>query len=315
MTKLDLNAILEEICSWKTLLKKKDEEIDTLQQQLNNILKQNKLLKDTHASHLHEISQLNSAVSSLHITISRLQNSEVERKTLLCEKQNLKNCLDEKEKAQQIEIEELKKELEQIKSAHREDMKRELKHAEFKAQATLESFMNKIREKENQILVLQDEITKLKSEKNQGIFKIQMECEEKVNKLKSRLSKHRGINSLQDGLKKDDIFRQKYIKIEKDSKEEISKLNNEIKDLKSQIEALKHSNVHINSLNGGTECENERQSIFTKDLNHHSKRLKIDESHETEFSFGINKINANNSNLVKPIKKKLFNLDSNYFGK
>ncbi|CAL1266996.1 unnamed protein product [Larinioides sclopetarius] len=208
MTKLDLNAILEEICSWKTLLKRRDEEIDTLQQQLNNMLKQNKLLKDTHASHLHEISQLNNAVSSLHILISRLQNCEVERKTLLSEKQNLKNCLDEKEKAQQRKIEELKKELEQIKSAHREDMKHEFQQAEFKAQSTLESFMNKIREKENQILVLQDEITKLKSEKNQEIFKIQMEYEEKVNKLKSRLSKHRGVNSFQDGLKKDDIFRQ-----------------------------------------------------------------------------------------------------------
>ncbi|KAF8796091.1 hypothetical protein HNY73_000514 [Argiope bruennichi] len=202
-----------------------------------------------------------------------------------------------------------------MQSSHKEDIKQELQQAEFRAQSTLESFMNKLREKENQILILENEITRLKSEKNQEIFKIQMECEEKVNKLKNRFSKHKGINFLQDGLKKDEIFRQKYIKIEKESKEEISKLNNEIKDLKSQIETLKHTNVNINSLNGAAECENEWQSIFTKNSNQHSKRLKSDDRNEAEPSFNINKINTNHSNLIKPTKKKLFNLDSNYFSK
>ncbi|GFR33065.1 uncharacterized protein TNCT_474531 [Trichonephila clavata] len=232
--KLDLSNLLEEIHSWKILLKSKDGEIEKLKYQLLNAFKQNKTLKDTNTTLLNEITQLNNVVSNLHNSISRLQNIEGERKDLLIERENLKNRLDEQEKTQLKEIEKLKKELETINSAYKEDIKKELFQSECKAQLTLENYLNKIRDTENQVVLLQEEVTKLKSEKVQEVLKVQIEYEEKINKLKSQLSKSRGIHQFQGGFKKDDIFRQKYIQIEKESKEEILRLKKEIQELHSE---------------------------------------------------------------------------------
>ncbi|GFT02969.1 uncharacterized protein NPIL_422231 [Nephila pilipes] len=304
--KLDLNNLLEEIQSWKILLRRKDDEIGKVKYQLLNAFKQSKVLKDSNTALLNEVTQLNNIVANLHNCISRLQNSEVERKILLSERESLKNCLNEQEKAQQKEIEKLKKELDKVNSTYREDIKKELLQSECKVQLTLESYRNEIRDKENQTLLLQEEVTKLKNEKDQEVLKIQIE--------------QRGIYQLQDGLKKDDIFRQKYIQIEKESKEEILNLKKQIQELQSQIDSLKNTEKsHLNkpktTLLNGAKNENENSCGYMKEFVHHSKRPRPDEGiDETNLSL-LKNTNSNCSKLIKPVKKKLFNLDHNYFGK
>ncbi|GIY84761.1 uncharacterized protein CDAR_281791 [Caerostris darwini] len=316
--KLDLNIVLKEIYSLKIVLCEKDEEIEKLHKQLANSCRQNKILKDTHASLLSEITQLNNALSDLHVSISEMKKNDVERKTWLLEKENLQNVFVEKEKIQQKEIEELKKELEKIQLEYKENMKKEQLQIESKALLTYESYINKVKEKENQILALQEEKEILQNEKNQELVKIRIEFEEKLNKLKSQLSKTKGTHPLQDHLRKDDIFRQKYIQIEKESKEETSKLKKQIQELQSQVDNLKYSNRFLNLQQTTPQniTRQERDKLTgtaEESFKHATKRLK---TNENEFStFNKNEIKSSLSEPTKSIKKKLFNIDQNYFGK
>ncbi|GFX06833.1 uncharacterized protein TNCV_1201501 [Trichonephila clavipes] len=302
----------------RQLLKRKDDEIEKLKCQLLNTFKQNKTLKDTNTTLLSEVTQLNKVVSNLHNSISRLQNIEGERKALLIERENLKNHLDEQEKAQLKEIEKLKKELERINSTYKEDIKNELLQSECKAQLTLESYLNKIRDKENHVVLLQEKVTELKNEKDQEVLKIQIECEEKINKLKSQLSKSRRIHQFQGGFKKDDIFRQKYIQIEKESKEEILRLKKEIEELHSENAILKNTDKSLNkpkiAILNGAKNENGNPSVYKREFEY-NKRIRADEDiDETNLSV-LKSTNSSSSKLIRPAKKKLFNLDHNYFGK
>ncbi|GFR14580.1 uncharacterized protein TNCT_163011 [Trichonephila clavata] len=187
------------------------------------------------------------------------------------------------------------------------------------AQLTLENYLNKIRDTENQVVLLQEEVTKLKSEKVQEVLKVQIEYEEKINKLKSQLSKSRGIHQFQGGFKKDDIFRQKYIQIEKESKEEILRLKKEIQELHSENAILKNTDKSLNKPNtatlNGAKNENGNPSVYKREFEYNLKRFRADEdTDETNLSV-LKSTNSSSSKLIRPVKKKLFNLDHNYFGK
>ncbi|GIY95646.1 uncharacterized protein CEXT_778721 [Caerostris extrusa] len=320
--KLDLNIVLKEIYSLKIVLCEKDEEIEKLHKQLANSCRQNKILKDTHASLLSEITQLNNALSDLHVSISEMKKNDVERKTWLLEKENLQNVFIEKKSRNYVGTTKrngrVKKRIKKIQLECKENMKKEQLQIESKALLTYESYINKVKEKENQILALQEEKEILQNEKNQELVKISIEFEEKLNKLKSQLSKTKGTHPLQDHLRKDDIFRQKYIQIEKESKEETSKLKKQIQELQSQVDNLKYSNRFLNLQQTTPQniTRQERDKLTgtaEESFKHATKRLK---TNENEFStFNKNEIKSSLSEPAKSIKKKLFNIDQNYFGK
>ncbi|PRD34457.1 UNVERIFIED_CONTAM: hypothetical protein NCL1_14544 [Trichonephila clavipes] len=253
-----------------------------------------------------EVTQLNKVVSNLHNSISRLQNIEGERKALLIERENLKNHLDEQEKAQLKEIEKLKKELERINSTYKEDIKNELLQSECKAQLTLESYLNKIRDKENHVVLLQEKVTELKNEKDQEVLKIQIE--------------NIGMQKVKMLILFQTIFEsaKKYIQIEKESKEEILRLKKEIEELHSENAILKNTDKSLNkpkiAILNGAKNENGNPSVYKREFEY-IKRIRADEDiDETNLSV-LKSTNSSSSKLIRPAKKKLFNLDHNYFGK
>ncbi|KAG8185608.1 hypothetical protein JTE90_023307 [Oedothorax gibbosus] len=314
--KLELNSLLEEINSWKTLLKAKDEEIEYLHGQLSFMQGQNKTLEETQANLLQEISQFNSALSVLHNSISKLENHEAEKKILLLEKENMKVVLDEQKALHQKEIEEFRKGIQNIKLQHADELERQKSEAIHNSSSKVEKYLLRISEKESIILKLEENISKLKTENNSETLRIKVEYEEKISKLKSRLAKPKGSHSLNDDFKKDDIFRQKYIKIEKESKEEIMKLQGQIKELQAQMNLMKNGNRPLNRqayVLNDVRNENNGASSYKEESSHHFKRLKTCSDQRDEFEdFNMGK---NQADLVKPVKKKLFNLDMNYFVK
>ncbi|XP_054712428.1 golgin subfamily A member 6-like protein 26 [Uloborus diversus] len=295
--KFNLSEFLEEINALKNLLKNKDELIQNLQKELLLLRKQNETLETSNSLLLHDLSHLNDAVSSIWNAFSELHSNEDVKKKLEEEKKNLKSQLEMVEKLHHEEVAKMKEEAETLKFAYELETTRCSERTRREESEKLKECARKFAEKEKEVFNLEEKIRKLNAEKEEEILKIKLENEEKIEKLKTQLSKTKKA-SASLGLKNDDVFRQKYVKLEKESREETARLKEEIEKLR----------------NGVTRDDNHPLLLLLDrpDEESHTelKRKRLEPKH---FSPRKNPVKAMEPRILP--KKKLFNPNLNYFEK
>ncbi|XP_042899520.1 coiled-coil domain-containing protein 152 [Parasteatoda tepidariorum] len=322
---LDLNCLLEEINIWKNIVKKKDEKIKNLQNQIKENRQHIESIDNSNSTLLQEVIQQNSIISSIYQSLSVVERTEADNKALVEEIKKLKCNFKEQEKLHLRQSNELKKVIEKLEADRKEEIKRKISAIEDNVSSELEKCEINIREKENCILLLKDEISKIEHEKVQEILKIQIECEEKLGRMKSKISKNKGVHH--HDFKSNDFFRQKYMEKEKEAKEESMKLKKEINDLKGEVASLKSNSIlSFQQENMREQFHVTEKPSHCSEENHPTKRIKINgESPHNDTTNGshndFNMCNFTNNNTEKQptattlFKKKLFNLDMNYFNK
>lgn len=232
---LDLPKLIEDFNSMKIGIKKKDNIIQDLQKEINHIAREKYHFEDYNKSLLQDVAKLTACISALNHSIANIDEYEAEKASLLEEKERLQKCIQETEKVHTLEVERLKADFRQVVEKHAKETKALEKETQSREKEMKEYYENRLNEETRKLSHLEDQMLQEHFEAEQKILKIKIECEEKTNQMKKHASKQKAPQATHHN----DIFRQKYMKLEKDSQAEIAKLNQKIANLEGMIGAEK----------------------------------------------------------------------------
>lgn len=225
----------------------------------------------------------------------------------------------------------LSDELQKIKDDSKVETSKLLSQVKDTASQQIELLNKELERKENENEDLKAQVMKLLADKDQDILKIKIQYEDKIGKLKQQIPKSR-IQTPQVS-QMPDIFRQKYIKLKKDSEEEISNLKEQMQSLQLLTESLKaknggaslssvllvtsRPNVSTNvEVSVQTESEYfELRPFSDKDPDDFELRPFSNNDPDDRNDFVVKKKKMEKTQCVLPQKRKLFNLNQNYFVK